>query len=549
MDNDKQAASNITVIPALAPDELKKSSFKQKRVAAYCRVSTNHEEQQNSYQVQIEYYTNYINSKPEWTLAGIFADEGISGTQTKNRKEFNKMISKCKQKKIDIVLCKSISRFARNTVDCLEYIRELRLLGIGVIFEKENINTLTMNSEFIISLYGSFAQAESESISKNISWGIEKSFREGKVKYVMDKTLGYRMGNDGKPYIIEEEAKIVRRIYQMFIDGLSMQRIANELEAEGVARRSGCTSWNRSNVNYILKNEKYAGDAILQKSFTIDCLTHKRVKNNGEKNKYILHDCHPAIIDRNTYNRTVEELTRRGAIKKRSSRSATEQGRYSSKYALSDILVCGECSTPYRRVVWNSHGKRLPVWRCISRIENGKKYCGNSPSINEEYLQNAIINALNEIYENDTAFVQIMKQNFVCVINNDDKNSENLDQIKKRLAEIQKARQDLIHLITCGAVENDLLYNEFDKLYDEEKCLKSQLEIISSDRSDENKQQLKATLEEFERQENYMTEFDNITVRKLIECIKVLSKTEIQIFFKGGFEMNYLVKNQRNDAL
>lgn len=170
-------APNVTMIPALSPVELKEKKFKQIRVAAYCRVSTDQEEQQNSYQVQIDYYTDLINSNPEWTMAGIFADEGISGTQTKHRKEFNKMIRKCRQKKIDLVLCKSISRFARNTVDCLEHIRELKLLGIGVIFEKENINTMTMNSEFIISLYGSFAQAESESISKNVTWGVEKSFR------------------------------------------------------------------------------------------------------------------------------------------------------------------------------------------------------------------------------------------------------------------------------------------------------------------------------------------------------------------------------------
>ena len=233
---------------------------------------------------------------------------------------------KCQQKKIDLVLCKSISRFARNTVGrtrsshCLEYIRELRLLGIGVIFEKENINTMMMTAnanaycgEFIISLYGSFAQAESESISKNVSWGIEKSFREGKVKYVLDKTLGYRMGEDGMPYIVEDEAEVVRRIYVMFLDGMSMQGIADTLQAEGIKRRSGSSTWNRANVNFILKNEKYAGDAILQKSYTIDCITHKRVKNNGEKNKYIVHDCHPAIIDRDTWGRVQQELAKQSA--------------------------------------------------------------------------------------------------------------------------------------------------------------------------------------------------------------------------------------------
>ena len=534
-----ETAANVRVIPAMTAEELNQRKYKQKRVAAYCRVSTNHEEQQNSYQVQIEYYTNLINSNPEWTMAGIFADEGISGTQTKNRKEFNKMIRKCQQKKIDLVLCKSISRFARNTVDCLEYIRELRILGIGVIFEKENINTLTMNSEFIISLYGSFAQAESESISKNVSWGIEKGFREGKVKYVMDRTLGYRMGEDGKPYIIEEEAEIVRRIYRMYLDGLSMQRIADIMQAESAARRSGSTTWNRSNVNYILKNEKYAGDAIMQKTYTLDCITHKRIKNNGEKNKYILHDCHPAIIDRDTYNRTQQELTRRCTIKKRSDKSLTEQGRYASKYALSDILICGECSTPYRRVVWNSHGKKLPVWRCINRLDHGSRYCKHSPSLNEEYLHRAIVEAMNSVYMQNTAFLQCMKQNIVVAINDGNMNVLEKIRIEKRLAEIEKARDNLIHLVTSGTVGENMLDKEFESLNEEERFLKTQLDTIQNQsiRSDETRYSIMASVEGLGELEPRKTEYDDIAVRKVVECIRVLSKTEIQIIFKGGFEV------------
>ncbi|MCR5142363.1 MAG: recombinase family protein [Ruminococcus sp.] len=538
-----RTASNVKVIPAKTQAELKNTKYKQLRVAAYCRVSTDNEEQQNSYNVQIDYYTNLINSNPDWTMAGIFADEGISGTQTKNRKEFNKMIRKCQQKKIDLVLCKSISRFARNTVDCLEYIRQLRQLGIGVMFEKENINTLVMNSEFIVSLYGSFAQAESESISKNVSWGIEKSFKEGKVKYVMHQTLGYRMGDDGKPYIIEEEAEIVRRVYRMFLDGLSMERIAEVMQAHGAARRSGSTTWNRSNVNYILKNEKYVGDAILQKSYTLDCITHKRVKNNGEKNKYILHDCHPAIIDRDTYNRTQQELAKRNAIKKRSDKAVTEQGRYASKYALSDIMICGECGTPYRRVVWNSHGKKLPVWRCINRIDHGTKYCKCSPSINEEKLHQTIISAMNDVYMQNTAFLQRMGENISVVMNDEDKNGVEKLKIEKRLAEIDKARDDLIHLVTSGSVEEDSLDKEFETLNDEEGYLKTQLESIEGQavKRDEVRYSIISAVEELGQYQMHKEEYDDIAVRKVIECIRVLSKTEIQIIFKGGFEVNAAV--------
>lgn len=534
-----QTAANVTVIPALTPAELIQRNHKQIKVAAYCRVSTDHEEQANSYHVQIEYYTNYINSNPEWCMAGIFADEGISGTQTKKRTEFNRMIRKCRQKKIDLILCKSISRFARNTVHCLEYIRELRSLGIGVIFEKENINTMKMNSEFIISLYGSFAQAESESISKNVTWGIEKSFREGRVKYEMSKTLGYRMGDDGKPYIIEEEAEIVRRIYRMYLDGMSMQGIADVMQAEGIKRRSGSSKWGRASVDYILKNEKYVGDAILQKTYTVDCITHKTAKNNGEKAKYVIHDCHDAIIDRDTYNRTQQELARRASVKKKSDKARTQQGRYSSMYALTDILVCGECGTSYRRVVWTSHGKRLVVWRCISRLEHGTTYCKHSPSLNEEKLYKAIVQAINSVYARDSGFLDIVADNIRSVVTGEKDTGSEIVRIRKRLSEIEKARDDMIHLVTSGAVDVDALDKEFENLNQEEGALKAELGSLEAktETTDEQKYTLMAIGEELSKHGERLEEYDDVTVRKTIECIRVMSKTEISIIFKGGFEV------------
>ena len=236
----------VTMIPATKKVNTENvDKYHQIRVAAYCRVSTEQEEQQNSYQVQIDYYTQLINQNKEWELAGIFADEGISGTQTKRRTEFNKMIRLCKKRKIDLVLCKSISRFARNTVDTLEYVRQLKDLGIGVVFEKENINTLTMTSEFMIALYGSFAQAESESISKNVSWGVEKAFRDGRVRYNLNSLYGYRKGEDGKPEIIPEEAEVVRLIYRLYLDGLTLRQISKHLNPYVDRRNRESTASNR----------------------------------------------------------------------------------------------------------------------------------------------------------------------------------------------------------------------------------------------------------------------------------------------------------------
>lgn len=270
-----EAAANVRIIPAKQKIMGVPVQQKKVNVAAYCRVSTEAEEQQNSYQVQIEYYTNYINSNPEWTLAGIFADEGISGTQTKNRTEFNRMIRMCKKKKIDLVLCKSTSRFARNTVDCLDHIRLLKSLGIGVIFEKENINTLTAQSEFILSLYSSFAQAESESISKNITLGNQMAFKEGKVRYNYKYLLGYKKGEDGKPVIIPEEAEVIQLIFKLYIDGGSTHTIAQELNNKKYPTRSKSGKWSAMHIKRILQNEKYIGDCLLQKTYTIDCILHK----------------------------------------------------------------------------------------------------------------------------------------------------------------------------------------------------------------------------------------------------------------------------------
>lgn len=320
----------VTIIPAKAQTEINRSKYQQLSVAAYCRGSTAEEEQQNSYQVQIS-YTDLINRKKEWTLVKVFADEGISGTQTKKRTEFNRMIRMCKNKKIDLVITKSISRFARNTVDCLEYVRQLKDLGIGVIFEKENINTLTMTSEFMIALYGSFAQAESESISKNVSWGKEKAYREGKVVFQYKHLLGYKKGDDGKPEIVPDEAETVKMIFKMYLDGYTLLNIAQSLMDQNRLTALSKNVWTKGEVQRILKNEKYVGDALLQKTFTVDCITHKVMKNNGERPIYLVTDHHDPIVDRDTFNRVQQELTRRSSKRKVSDKTKTEQGKYSGK--------------------------------------------------------------------------------------------------------------------------------------------------------------------------------------------------------------------------
>ena len=530
-------APNVTVIPAKVQTAESRSKYHQLRVAAYCRVSTAQEEQQNSYQVQIAYYTDLINRKKEWTLAGVFADEGISGTQTKKRTEFNRMIRMCRNKKIDLVITKSISRFARNTVDCLEYVRQLKDLGIGVIFEKENINTLTMTSEFMVALYGSFAQAESESISKNVSWGKEKAYREGKVQFQYKYLLGYKKGTDGKPEIVPEEAEIVRLIYTLFLDGYSMTRIKKILENKGYLTAQGKKVWNESLIRSILKNEKYVGDALLQKTFTSDCITHKVVKNHGERPMYLVTDHHVPIVDRDTYNRVQQELARRSSKRKVSDKTTTEQGKYSSKYALTELLICGHCGTPYRRTTWAARGKKQIVWRCISRLEHGKKYCPDSPTIKEENLHQGIIKAINNYYSCRNDIARILKANIGTVL--ECQGQEEIIAAENRLKEIDRARNELVGLIATGGCDEDKLDIEFEKLYEEEQSLSERLVLLKSKKqtSAETQAKLDKIIDMIEHEKFELETFDNVLIRKLIECVKVLNKAEILVIFKGGYEV------------
>ena len=532
-----QTVPNVKIIPAVVKPIEKTNKYKQLRVAAYCRVSTEQEEQQNSYNVQIAYYTDLINRKKEWTLAGIFADEGISGTQAKKRPEFLKMIRMCKKQKIDLVITKSISRFARNTVDCLEYVRQLKDLGIGVIFEKENINTLTMTSEFMIAMHGSFAQAESESISKNVSWGKQKAFAEGKVSFQYKHLLGYRKGENNKPEIVPEEAETVRMIYELFLDGYSMTDIAKRLTLLERKTAHGKTEWHREIIRSILKNEKYAGDALLQKSFIVDCISKKAKKNNGERPMYLVTDHHEPIIDRDTYNRAQQELARRTSKRKISDKTITEQGKYTSKYALSELLICGNCGTPYRRCIWTARGKRQIVWRCISRLEHGTKYCSDSSTIHEDKLHRAILRAVNEYLGCRNEIAKILKANIGSVL--ECQGQQEILNHENRLKELNKARNDLITLIASGGCDEDKLDNEFAKIFNEEQAVNKRLEELKQKAkvSADTQNRINSAMEMIEDEKFTLEIFDNIIIRKLIECVKVISKEELLIIFKGGVEV------------
>ena len=380
----------IREIPAnpLLQDTRKRK--KNLRVAAYCRVSTEEEEQQSSFEIQVEYYTNKINSHDNWKLVGIFADDGISGVHVKKRTQFLEMIELCKKKKIDLILTKSISRFARNTLECIQYVRMLKRLDIPVIFEKEGINTADMNSELILTFLSSFAQAESESISQNVARGKRMGYKQGKFSFRYTNFLGYRKGADGQPEIIPEEADAIRMMFQNYLNGDSLLKIKEALESKGFPTATGKKEWTTQAILRILQNEKYMGDVLLQKTFTPNFLEGKSRKNNGELPQYYIENNHPAIVTKEIFHRVQEEIARRKSKRPATQKySKTNRGKFTSQYALSERLVCGNCGCYYRRVTWNIHGRKQIVWRCISRLEFGKKFCKDSPSIPEDALHKA----------------------------------------------------------------------------------------------------------------------------------------------------------------
>lgn len=394
-------AKQIIVIPAkqvrINSTKNEKVSSKVK-VAAYCRVSTDQEEQLNSFENQKEYYTRYIKSKPMYEMVGIYADEGISGTSVKKRKGFQKMIADCENGMIDLIIVKSISRFARNTQDCLKYSRKLKNLGIGIIFEKENINTLEASGELLFTILSSLAQDESRNISENCKWGIRSKFQEGKPHINTYKFMGYDKNEDGRLIINEEQAKIVKRIFKEFLEGYNPADIARRLNEDGIPGVSGEAKWIKPTIVGMLKQEKYMGDSLLQKWVTTDFLNHTLKKNTGQVTQYYVENSHPAIIDKDTWDAVQEELERRNVYC---------QNYHLSMYAyradknpLNGKIICGHCGNTFARKSWANRG--IAYWTCKSDSCKG--------NIKEEILNKAFITAWNHTVENRERFMERWNQ-------------------------------------------------------------------------------------------------------------------------------------------
>ena len=532
---------NISVIPAMpAYDRTVRPQMKALRVAAYCRVSTLMEQQESSYEAQVGYYTEKIKSNPNWKLAGIYADDGKSATSTRKRADFQTMIDDCMAGKIDMVITKSISRFARNTVDSLTHIRKLKEKNIAVYFEKEGINTLEGSGELLITILSSQAQEESRNISENCRWGIVRRFEDGKVIVNHSKFMGYTKDKDGNLIIVPEEAEVVRRIFRLFLEGNSSYRIKQILEADGIRTATGNTVWQATVIDKMLVNEKYMGDALLQKTYTVDFLTKKKVMNKGIVPQYYVEDDHEPIIPKELFHRVQEEKARRASIYRADTKKKNVEikGKYSSKYVLSDIMVCAECGQPYRRQVWSKYGAKRAVWRCDNRLKHGSKRCKHSPTLKEEILHEAIMTAVNSVVEDQGEFVQAFRENVIRIIGSYSATAEPTEY-DSQIEELQKKMMKLIEDSAKAESADEVFDKEYRIIADEIKELKKKkTKVVRERQLAESYDQRMQDMESYMRKTNYLKkEFDDDLVRRLLRAVRVINESKIEIQFQSGIVM------------
>lgn len=525
----------VQTLPQMFITMVKDDQPKKLQVAAYARVSTEKEEQEDSFERQVEHYTQMINAKPDWDFAGIYADPGISGTRAEKRPDFLRMIEDCRAGKIQKVLVKSISRFARNTVDALNYIRELKDLGISVYFESENIDTLTPGGEVLLTILAAMAEQESRTISSNIKWAYQRKFQNGDIVLNTGLMLGYRKtgqkDEDGHDVyeIVEEEAEIVRRIYREYIAGAGLRSICRGLEADGIKTKLGKDTWRVSVVLNILRNEKYTGNALLGKTFKPDVLSKQRQKNDGKKAPiYYVENTHPAIISKEIFDMVQSEI-----VKRRDAKAATVGStKYASKYPFSAILVCAECGARLRRHVRTmGTGEKVVSWGCTNRIQNGRSAC-DSHHVREDVLRNTYLAAIREITDNVDEVLETVKGSIDAEMQSG--TVDRLREIENTIIELQEEVLAL-HKAKQRMAVSAADYASKIKEYGE------RMKVLEAERDEAAESayqytELKVILDTFEhgiKDGSIMSADDTAIMRSLVDQI-IVRETEIEIEFKCG---------------
>ncbi|ASR48973.1 recombinase family protein [Paenibacillus kribbensis] len=533
-------AKKVVIVPIKTMDIVEGiQPILKKKVAAYCRVSTDSEEQKESYTNQVNYYTQYIQNNLEWEMADIYADEGITGTSTKNRTHFNRMIQDARNGKLDLILVKSISRFARNTLDLLKYVRELKSLGVAVFFERENINTLDTTGEVLLTILSSLAQDESRNISENSRWGILRGFQNGKVFCNTNRFLGYDKDEHGELVINEKEAEIVRRIYEEYLDGKSYQAIARGLMRDHIKTAAGGSRWWDSSITLILTNEKYYGALLQQKTVTVDFLTHKRIKNKGQEQQYFIEDNHEPIVSKEIFEAVQKEKKRRAKLK---GSVMGESKRYSNKYALSSKVYCGCCGVIFKRRTWNSNNpSKKVVWQCRTNVNEGKAACA-AKAVDEQVVHSAFVRLFNRMYENKERFMKTLKANIVSVLSSKPGQEQLLD-IEGQMQQLKSDLKELVNLKLRNQMDETVYDEETNRLSSELNELRQQM--LKLEEEEDQKEKIKERIDEIiqllSSRQDILKQFDDNLFNALVEKITILSPAHFVFTLKSGMSIDEIL--------
>lgn len=523
--------AKVTIIPSkINPITLTPvGQVAKRKVAAYARVSTDSDEQYTSYDAQVTYYTNFIKGKPNWEFVKVYADEGISGTSTKRRDEFKEMIESALNGKIDLIITKSISRFARNTLDTISITRQLKAKGIEVYFEKENLWSLDDKTEFLLTIMASIAQEESRSISQNITIGKRWGMKEGKVSFAYKNFLGYKKV-DGKIVVDEAQAETVRLIYMMFLkEGKTCTGIAEFLKSKGIPTPSGKScNWTKNTVYSILTNEKYKGDALLQKKYTADYLEHRVVPNNGELPQYYVENNHPAIIEREVWEMVQTEMMRRSML----------GAAYSGNSIFASKLICGDCGKPYGKKKWHSTSKYArEIYRCNAKYNKGQTQC-QTPNLTEEDIKTRFIKAYNlvmcdkkQVIEDTLAVIELLAD------------TTDLDaEIANLQTKIERISSDVSLMVKENArTQQDQIkfaarYEELTKEYETQKAA---LEKAVKEKAYKTGKatKMRAYLEAMKQADDFLEEWSDEVWILMVETATVNRDKTITFRFTGGKEI------------
>lgn len=523
-------AKTVTIIPATINPltRIPVIGIHKRRVAGYARVSTDKDEQFTSYEAQVDYYTNYIKKNPEWEFVKVYTDEGISGTSTKRRDGFNEMINAALNGEIDLIVTKSVSRFARNTVDSLTTIRKLKEKGVEVFFEKENIWTLDSKGELLLTIMSSIAQEESRSISENVTWGKRKSAADGKVSLAYKHFLGYDKGPNGTLIINEEQAVTVRRIYRDFMAGKTAWTIADELTAEGILTPGKCPKWRATTVESILNNEKYKGSALLQKTFKVDYLSKKIKVNEGEVPQYYVEESHPAIIPPEEWERVQKEFARRRSLGR----------KYSGNGIFATRIVCGDCGAFFGAKVWNSTSDkyRKIIWQCNDKFKGTHK-C-TTMHLSEDEIKYRFIQAFNILFDEKDEIIANCEE--VARLFSDTTDiDEHQAALTQELEVISELIQKLIQENATTIQDQDEYLARYNGYVERYENVAEQLKALEQERMAKQARADGFTdfIRIFSAADSKLLDFDDRLWVLTIDVVKVMPDGALHYIFKNGVEI------------